>query len=64
MIKIVLLFILLFILILSGCSPQMTNDEVIAEVKKCKDAGLDAYIINGDFGTARVECDNNHRHGK
>ena len=38
---ILILFTVVGLLFLTGCpNKPMTNDEIIAEVKKCKDAGL------------------------
>jgi hypothetical protein len=39
--------------------PAMTNDEVIAETRKCESAGLRAVLIqNGfNFKTMRVQCE-------
>ena len=49
------------VLLLSACSPDyqpMTNDEIIAEVKKCESAGLDAERFSKgiDYKTYRIEC--------
>ena len=52
--RFLLLIVLLFI---CGCS-GMSNDEIIAEVKRCKDAGL-KYDINrkiNDSKVASVTC--------
>ena len=45
-------------LILSiSCTPPMTNDEIINEVKKCKDAGLNTQIIyNTNFEIRKIQC--------
>lgn len=59
--KILLLASLL--ILLSGCTDTvvMTNDEIIAECKKCEDAGLrpsvvEQYNISGYRGVIRIEC--------
>ncbi len=48
-------------LALSGCSGgkgyDLTNDEIIAEVKKCEDAGLTATVQLNSFDTPKkVVC--------
>ena len=53
--------VLVMMVVLSvGCSqrPAMTNDEIIADKKKCEDAGMDySEIINGfTYETIRVKC--------
>lgn len=42
---------------LTGCG--MTNDEVIAEAKKCEEAGYNVIQSNNSFGygTYKVICD-------
>lgn len=39
----------------SSCA--MKNDQIIAEAKKCHDAGLNAVQLRNEFGTMRVECE-------
>lgn len=34
---------------LSGCWPAMSNDTVIAEVKKCHDAGMNAKLYRNEL---------------
>ena len=50
----------LAIITLSGCGemPDMTNDKIIREVKKCSDAGLDAVRYEGGISgtTKKIEC--------
>lgn len=43
---------------LTGCSEPMTNDQVIAEVKKCHDAGMNANRYSHTWGpqTTHVVC--------
>jgi hypothetical protein len=43
---------------LTGCWPAMTNDSVIAEVKKCHDAGMNAKLYRNEFrpGITHVVC--------
>ena len=61
-IKLIVLFIL--IIILSGCSHSptiMTNDEIISEITKCKQAELHAALIGshsfkGFDGVTKIVC--------
>lgn len=44
---------------LAGCTPAMTNDEIIAEVEKCRAAGMDAELLRSLSSrdmVQRVEC--------
>ena len=55
--KLILLALLVFI---GACSHAMTNDQIITEVKKCKDAGLYAHIVENNWSYPdinRVICD-------
>jgi len=51
------------VLLLSGCGfpkrEPMTNEEIIAEVKKCEEAGLGASMYSQGYSdaTALVQCD-------
>lgn len=44
------------LLLLAGCS--MSNDEIIAETKKCEDAGMDAQQLARvwDYRVQQVQC--------
>lgn len=45
--------------ILSGCvPPEMTNDAIIKEVKKCTDAGLSVSVcrVSGSGHIYNIEC--------
>jgi len=50
--------IIILVLLLSACTPTMSNDEIIKETKKCEDAGLKAQTIyNGVTGEVRyIRC--------
>jgi len=42
---------------LIGCSKALTNDQIIAEVKKCHDAGLDVReLTNTNNEIIEVQC--------
>lgn len=44
---------------LAGCTPGLTNDEIIAEVEKCRAAGMDAELLRSLSSrdmVQRVEC--------
>lgn len=49
--------LLLCVVLLAGCD-EMTNDQVIAEVKKCEAAGLKAQQVQNIFKyqTSRINC--------
>ena len=40
----------LAILMLAGCQESMTNEQIIAEVKKCEQAGLRAKLFFIGYG--------------
>lgn len=48
------------ILFLSGChtNKSMTNDEIIAECKKCNDAGLTPYYVRNaaTYDIVKITC--------
>lgn len=50
------LIIIIAVVLLGGCS--MTNEEVIAECKKCEDAGMEAALVYNmwTYSTVRVDC--------
>ena len=53
------LSLVLLIVIVNGCDyPRgMTNEEIIAEVKKCQSAGMDTKYMHELGGrTFRIEC--------
>lgn len=57
--RILMGLVVLAVLSTTGCEPlPMSNDQVIAEVKKCHDAGMEARIVEyGDgHGVHHVEC--------
>lgn len=41
--------IISFVLLISGCDKPMTRAEIIAAVKECEDAGMQAQIIMNGF---------------
>lgn len=46
-------------LLLAACAKPMTNDEIIAEVKKCEAAGMRPDIFYGnlfDMYIVKVQC--------
>lgn len=46
-------------IILSGCTSEMTNDEIIVEKDKCLKAGMDYVVYEGGIGIpypVRVTC--------
>lgn len=46
-------------IILSGCTGEMTNEEIIAEKDKCLKAGMDYAVYEGGIGIPypiRVTC--------
>jgi hypothetical protein len=58
-----ILAIALVCAVLTGCSPAMTNDAVIAEVKKCHEAGMNAKLYRNEFrpGITHVVCTSQDR---
>ena len=57
------ILVLVGIVVLTGCelfepSKEMTNEEIIIETKKCKDAGLDYTTYTAGLGgvTAKIVC--------
>lgn len=45
------------LLLLLGCEPHATNDEVIRETKKCEAAGMVARrMVNFDGSTSGIAC--------
>lgn len=55
--------VVLFVIVLAGLSacipPPMSNEEIIAEIRKCEAAGLEAHRLVGGFDgmqTTRIEC--------
>ena len=48
----------LLLLALAGCSmKQMSNDDIIAEDKKCKAADLDSVLLENDLGVVgALQC--------
>lgn len=56
--KLLLLLILLPIVFLSGCSKEISNDDIIKETKKCESAGLRAKTIpNGwTYDVVKIQC--------
>ena len=54
----VIVVVLLAVLILQGCVKPMTNDEIIAEVKKCNDAGLLGQVVfdRSKRNVIKVQC--------
>lgn len=51
------IWMLLLLLLVSGCKTPMTNDEIVTEVKKCKDAGMKfGYSPNILGEVIRVQC--------
>jgi hypothetical protein len=49
------------VLLISGCGVEhhvpMTNEQIIAEVRKCEKAGLSGHsYLNLDFRTFAIEC--------
>lgn len=60
------IILLTVVMFLSSCNrlPTLSNDQVIAEVKKCEAAGMKAVIMHqynndmkNDLGAARVDCE-------
>lgn len=54
-----LMLVLSTIVILSGCSSEMTNEEIIVEKDKCLKAGMDYVVYEGGIGIPypiRVTC--------
>ena len=54
--KVLVIFIFLLFL---GCDPKpMTNDKIIAECKKCKDAGMYAEVVHNSwtYDVIAVHC--------
>ena len=49
------LFLVLFVLLIAGCK-EMTNDEVIAETKKCIEAGMKVEKIMSLTKTMSINC--------
>lgn len=43
---------------LAGCDQPMTNDQIIAETKKCEDAGLDVSVgVDGwNWNITHITC--------
>ena len=56
------LWILILPLFLAGCSPIISNDQIIKETKKCNEAGLNAdttwgsETFFGDGGITGIIC--------
>lgn len=52
--------IMSFVAFVSGCSgpPPLTNEQIIAEARKCETAGLEARTIRTGISSriSRVEC--------
>jgi hypothetical protein len=46
------------LLFLVGCMEQMSNDQIIAECKKCEEAGLEARSLRygGDSFIIGIQC--------
>ena len=49
-------YIFIIIIFLNGCNLGMTNDEIILETKKCKDAGLRAAVLENIHGEIIIQC--------
>ena len=47
------IFILMLVIILSGCVERMNNNEIIIEVQKCEAAGLRAVMLTD---AVAIEC--------
>ena len=56
--KLPILLAVIALAAMTGCNVlSMTNDEIIQETKKCKDAGMQAtHIRNSDGTTWKIEC--------
>jgi len=47
-------FLFILFLFLISCGKEMSNDEIIKEIKKCKDAGLSHSEYENYDGTVRL----------
>ena len=47
------IFVLVLLLVLSGCVERMNNNEIIIEVRKCEAAGLRAVMLTD---AVAIEC--------
>ena len=55
--KKLILILPILALVLTGCTPALTNDQIIVESKKCTDAGLESYsTIRLRGGVKRITC--------
>ena len=46
---------IIILVFLAGCQ-GMTNDEIIAETKKCEGAGLDAHLWMNGINQRWIQC--------
>lgn len=48
----------LILLLLIGCTEPLTNDEIIKEVEKCENAGLEAQFLGNGLSADinKVQC--------
>jgi len=50
------LTVLTLALFLGACRETMPNDEIIAETKKCEEAGMQAVPLFSGFTLTRIQC--------
>lgn len=50
--------LIVLMILLSGCAPALSNEEIIKQTKLCEEAGMKAVSLSTamDDSTRRIEC--------